>query len=93
MTRLVVSPQFERAVRKFARRNPMIQQRIEDALDLLTVNWKHPRLATHKLSGELRGAWACSCGYDCRIVFTIERTSQGETVIVLADVGDHDEVY
>lgn len=93
MTRLIVSPQFARAVRKFTRRNPIIQQRIEEALELLSTDWKNPRLVTHKLSGELRGAWACSCGYDCRIVFTVERTPQGEMVIILADVGDHDEVY
>jgi len=29
-------------------------------------------LNTHKLSGELSELYACSCGYDCRIVFSIE---------------------
>jgi len=51
-------------------------------------------LGAHKLSGELLGLWACSCGYDCRIVFALETdpTTGGE-VILLLDIGTHDEVY
>jgi mRNA-degrading endonuclease YafQ of YafQ-DinJ toxin-antitoxin module len=49
---------------------------------------------THKLSGELYGLWACSCGYDCRIVFALEQAEQsGDEVVVLLDIGTHDEVY
>ena len=32
-----------------------------------------PSLGTHKLSGTLEGLRASSCGYNCRIVFSIER--------------------
>jgi mRNA interferase YafQ len=49
-------------------------------------------LGTHKLKGELLGLSACSCGYDCRIVFKIEPFEQRE-VIVLLDIGTHDTVY
>jgi mRNA-degrading endonuclease YafQ of YafQ-DinJ toxin-antitoxin module len=50
-------------------------------------------LGAHKLSGELQGLWAWSCGYDCRIVYTIEiDRDSGERVIVLLDIGTHDEV-
>ena len=53
-----------------------------------------PNLGAHKLSGDLFGFWACSCGYDCRIVFSVEQDliTQQE-VIVLFDIGSHDEVY
>lgn len=53
-----------------------------------------PNLGTHKLSGKLDGFQSCSCGYDCRIVFSIEPNpeSDGE-VIVLLDIGTHNEVY
>ena len=52
------------------------------------------RLGTHKLSGQLYGLWACSCGYDCRIVFALERDeANGEEMIVLLDIGTHAEVY
>jgi len=51
-------------------------------------------LSTHKLSGTLEGLRACSCGYDCRIVFSIEgNPAGGGEVIVLLDIGSHDEVY
>ena len=53
-----------------------------------------PDLGTHKLSGGLLGLRACSCGYDCRIVFSIQNDARtGNEVIVLISVGTHDEVY
>lgn len=53
-----------------------------------------PALETHKLSGNLSGALACSCGYDCRIIFFLEQDKgSGAEVIVLVDIGTHDEVY
>jgi mRNA interferase YafQ len=45
-------------------------------------------LDTHLLRGELAGLYACSCGYDCRIIFTLE-----DNQIILLDVGTHNEVY
>lgn len=30
-----------------------------------------PNLGTHKLEGKLSGLLSCSCGYDCRIVFSL----------------------
>ena len=51
-------------------------------------------LGTHKLEGKLADLLACSCGYDCRVVFAIETNKESnEKVIVLLDVGTHDEVY
>lgn len=38
--------------------------------------------------------WACSCGYDCRIVFSFENDEEsGAELIVLLDIGTHDVVY
>jgi addiction module RelE/StbE family toxin len=50
------------------------------------------RLASHKLKGDLAGLWACSAGYDLRIVFEIAKRNDAE-VILLVSVGTHDEVY
>ena len=51
-------------------------------------------LKTHKLSGWLKGLWACSVEYDCRIVFALEPDPDtGDDMIVLIDLGSHDEVY
>lgn len=59
---------------------------------LMSENIFAARLGTHKLSGKLQGAYACSCGYDCRIVFYLD-TFENAEVIVLVDIGSHDEVY
>jgi mRNA interferase YafQ len=92
--RLTSTPGFERSYHKAVRRNPYLQKRIDDVLRLLELDFRTPALRSHKLSGTLAGLWACSCGHDCRIVFLIESDPRsGEDVVVLLDIGTHDEVY
>jgi mRNA interferase YafQ len=94
MRQLVLSSGFKRAFRKFVKRNPQFQRQIEDILSQMQADVFAPQLGTHKLSGNLSGLRACSCGYDCRIVFSIEPDKAGDReVIVLLDIGTHDEVY
>jgi len=91
---LVLTPKFERTFRKLVRRNLRLQKRIEDTLMQMEEDVFAAPLSTHKLSGTLEGLRACSSGYDCRIVFSIERDpAGGGEVIVLLDIGTHDEVY
>jgi addiction module RelE/StbE family toxin len=94
MRPLVITPKFRRAYRKLGKRTPKLRDHIDEALRQMQVDVFAPALGTHKLSGTLLGLWACSCGYDCRIVFSLEidETTRGE-VIVLLDIGTHDEVY
>ena len=47
-------------------------------------------LDAHKLKGKLEGKWACSLGYDVRMVYEIE--DDNKEIIVVA-VGSHKEVY
>lgn len=94
MRGLVLTPKFRRAFRKFVRRNAKLQASIEQTLEEMADDVFANRLGAHKLSGDLLGLWACSCGYDCRIVFTVEMNSEtGREVILLLDIGTHDEVY
>ena len=94
MRKLVKTKRFERSFRKSVRRDAQLQKRIEETLVAMSVDVFAPALETHKLSGRLSGALACSCGYDCRIVFSLEKdTTSGDEVIVLVDIGTHDEVY
>lgn len=91
---LVLTPKFKRAFRKIARRDARLQRRIEDTLLQMQEDVFAPSLGTHKLSGGLEGLRACACDYDCRIVFVIERNpDSGGEVIVLLNIGTHDEVY
>lgn len=94
MRQLVLTPKFIRTFRKFVRRNPKLQQKIELTLRQMETDVFSPSLSTHKLSGTLLGLWACSCGYDCRIIFSVEQDSETNAeVILLLDIGTHDEVY
>ena len=94
MRTLVLTPKFKRAFRKFVKRNSDLQQRIEETLQQMEADVFAPALATHKLSGKLEGFQSCSCGYDCRIVFSIKIDTETKSeVIVLLDIGTHDEVY
>jgi mRNA-degrading endonuclease YafQ of YafQ-DinJ toxin-antitoxin module len=61
-------------------------------LELLAADCFHPRLKTHKLRGELEGSWACSAGYDLRIVFKFIGYEGAEAILLLT-VGTHEEVY
>jgi addiction module RelE/StbE family toxin len=94
MSKIVVSNKFKRSFRKFTCRNPKLQRKIEEVITQLSEDIFDPSLATHKLGGKLVDLLACSCGYDCRIVFAIETDREtDEKIIILLDIGTHDEVY
>lgn len=93
MKRLLVPTQpFLRSARRLTKRNPTLAEDIRVALELLAEDATHPRLRTHKLKGKLSGSWACSVGYDLRLVFQLVQ-HQGAEAILLEAVGTHDEVY
>ncbi|MBF0378615.1 MAG: type II toxin-antitoxin system mRNA interferase toxin, RelE/StbE family [Desulfamplus sp.] len=94
MREIILTPKFKRAFRKFVNRNNRLQNHIEETLKLMHNDLFTPELGTHKLSGELLGLYACICGYDCRIVFSIEHNKETmNEMIILLDIGTHDEVY
>jgi len=92
--KLVLSKSFEKSYKKFIAKKPALKPVIEKALLELEKDAFAPGLKTHKLSGNLYGYFACSCGYDCRIIFSIEKNikPKGE-FILLIDLGTHEEVY
>jgi mRNA-degrading endonuclease YafQ of YafQ-DinJ toxin-antitoxin module len=67
---------------------------MEKTLRLLVENPFAPQLETHKLKGKLSGSWACKVGYDLHIVFDfVKKEGQGESDILLLEIGSHEEVY
>lgn len=94
MTRLVQSPRFRRDIKRFGKSNPKLKKSIQRAMDQMLIDPFAPFLYTHKLGGTMQGLLACSCGFDCRIVFTITKDqSTGDEVILLSGIGTHEEVY
>lgn len=90
--KLIPSKAFVKAYKKFTSRDNALQSAIAKALQKLEYDAFDPSLKTHKLSGKLAAYLACSCGYDCKIIFVINETDVGETIL-LFDIGTHDDVY
>lgn len=90
--KLILSPAFVRAAKKLLRRNPELTSSVRETLKLLEEDMSHPRLKSHKLKGELEGAWACKVVYDVRIIFR-EVVEDGESALLLRTIGSHDDVY
>jgi mRNA-degrading endonuclease YafQ of YafQ-DinJ toxin-antitoxin module len=93
--KLVLSKAFEKSYQKFTAKNQALKASIAKALLKMEQDAYDPSLKTHKLSGKLAVYLACSCGYDCRIIFIIEKDVSNTDVenIVLLDIGTHDDVY
>lgn len=80
-----------RAARRYLKTHPRAAEVFRDALDQLAEDAFQPGLKAHKLQGDLAGSWACSAGYDLRIVFKIVQ-HDGQEAILLQTVGTHDKV-
>ena len=94
MRRLVWGKTFLRTLKRTTKKHQTLKQDIEETLKLLTKDPFDPRLETHKLKGKLLGSWACSAGYDLRIVFDfVKNEKQKADDILLLEIGTHDEVY
>ncbi|PIU84354.1 MAG: type II toxin-antitoxin system mRNA interferase toxin, RelE/StbE family [Deltaproteobacteria bacterium CG_4_8_14_3_um_filter_43_13] len=94
MRTLIWSNTFIRAFKRVLQKQPNLRKDIEDTLKLLAQDPFTPQLETHKLKGKLSGSWACSAGYDLRIVFDfVKSEKQKKDDIFLIEIGTHDEVY
>lgn len=91
---VVWSSGFNRSFRKIVKKNPQLKDQITKVLKLLADDPFTPSLKSHKLGGDLAGLWSCSVAYDCRIIFNFSEDEELlEMVILLVDIGSHDEVY
>jgi len=94
MRPLIWSNTFTKAYKRMIRKHPRLSQNLEETLGLLVRDPFALQLKTHKLKGKLSGSWACSVGYDFRIVFDfVKYGKQKEDAIFLIEIGTHDEVY
>jgi addiction module RelE/StbE family toxin len=91
---IVWNSSFKRAFKRVVRKNPRLEETIFEVLELLVADPFAPTLKSHKLKGDLEGLWACWVEYDCRIIYTFQpNPDEDEDMIVLIDIGTHDEVY
>ena len=88
----VFTARFNRALKRYAGKDRKRQKCIQETINRMMADLFDSRLRTHPLSGDLAGYMASSCGYDCRVVFSLERVQDGERIL-LVDVGTHRDVY
>lgn len=94
MRNLTWDNSFRRAFKRCTKNNPSLAACVLETIAVLGSNPFDPALRAHQLHGKLDGLWACSVEYDLRIVFTFEPDPKGEEdMVVLIDLGTHDEVY
>lgn len=89
---LVRTTAFVRATRRLSKTNAQAANDVEATLSVLSNDAYDAKLKSHKLKGDLGGIWACTAGYDLRILFEFVEI-EGAEAILLLNVGTHDEVY
>ena len=89
---ILATPKFLRDSRRWAKSHPQTAADVQTALAGLAADAFDPVLRAHKLKGGMSGYWACSAGYDIRIVFEFV-PCKGAEAIQLVTMGTHDEVY
>jgi mRNA-degrading endonuclease YafQ of YafQ-DinJ toxin-antitoxin module len=89
---LLRTPAFLRAARRYLKKHRDQEEELNLTLALLAQDAFDARLKTHKLKGAFEGLWACSAGYDLRVLFEFVLV-EGDEAILLHSVGTHDDVY
>ncbi|MHB8648467.1 MAG: type II toxin-antitoxin system RelE/ParE family toxin [Thermomicrobiales bacterium] len=90
MWKIVDTPYYQRALKRFLRKHPDLRQTYDDVIRLLVVNPHDPSLKLHALGGMHAGEYAVSITYRYRMILAIAII---ERQIVLVDIGSHDDVY
>jgi len=91
---LTADKRFKRSFKRLINKNQQLQDKVLSVLELLGNDPFAPSLKSHKLTGQLNGLWSCTVAYDCRILFSFKKDEMtGDDLIVLIDIGSHDEVY
>lgn len=88
--RLIETPYFARAFKRFAKRHQELREVMRQTLWTLKRNPFDPSLRLHDLQGRLKGKQAVRLTYAYRIVLCVEVL---EHDVVLHVIGTHDEVY
>ena len=86
--KIVTTKSFNSLFIKLAKKRPQIISLLFTALALLHIDQQAPSLRIHKLSGQLKNRWAFWLTYDLRVIF-----ERKKGMIILLDIGNHDEVY
>jgi addiction module RelE/StbE family toxin len=95
---LLQSKGFKNNLKKYLQKHPQQFSKLLKILELLSDDPFNPTLKTHKLMGKYESSWACSAGFNLRIIFSFinefdETTNTNVSKILLETLGNHDDVY
>ena len=88
--KLIRDERYTRKESKFFKKHPHLLDKYLDVLEKLSTDPFQPSLRTHKLKGKLSKFYSCSLTHEYRLVCTFMIQND---IIVLVDIGAHDEVY
>jgi len=90
MYEIKISKKYEKAAKKFFKKHSVLKEKYKKTLYLLKSNPYHPSLRLHKLQGNLKDFYSVSIDIEYRIIIDFVII---DNVIILIDIGTHDEVY
>ena len=88
--KIILSDNFEKKLQKLSNKNQI--DKLKQTIITISTDPFDKSLNTHKLKGKLKDFYSIKCGYDCRIIFSIEYESE-EVYLLLIDFGTHNQVY
>jgi len=84
--RLFTTNSFNKKYKKLIKRDISLEKGLIKTLRLIKKDIHHPSLRLHKLKGKI--AYSVSIDLSLRIILSIK-----DEIIILVDIGTHDEVY
>ncbi len=90
MTEIRFADGYEKKAVKFFKKHKEIYPQYKKTIEILSRNPYHPSLRLHKLQGKLSAYHSISINMKYRVV--IDFIIQND-VIILVDIGSHDDVY
>ena len=85
------SPRFEKKFKKLVKKNLEIQNKIGKFFSLLAIDPKYPSLKSHQINHPDYGkVWSSWLHDDLRVIWQYDGD---KIIILLLDIGSHDEVY
>ena len=80
----------DRYDKKYKKLTASLKDKVDSVLERFVKNPLDPSLLNHNLQGKLKGLKSIKVGFDLRIIFKEEK---GYTLVIMIDLGKHDEVY
>ena len=90
MHEIKFSDGYEKRAIKFLKKHNDIYPQYEKTIELLQHNPQHPSLRLHKLQGKMTSFSSVSINMKYRVIIDFIIVDE---VIILIDIGSHDDVY